>query len=326
MEAARVAASRGHRVRLVERSSGSGGRVRPAAAGAGRNRLVALVDWLDAECRAEGVDIQTGTEIDAADLATWDGEVVLATGSRTGVGGYAVGEGATVLPAADLLTAVAAGQVEQVLPTEQPVVVWDPIGGPIGVSVAELLASQGRSVTYVTPDNIVGTLLSLTGDLAPANARLAQQGVDVVKRATLRAVDASGLTVEDRFTAERRTLTSTVLVDAGPRLADDGLWRESGSCRVRVGDAVAPRTIGEAVLEGRRAALALDGIPATAAHGQDDGATSPELGGLLPAGAGSEPWTTLAGSPSGGTWHRPVSTGTPVAGRGRDARAQGATR
>ena len=326
MEAARVAASRGHRVRLVERSSGTGGMVRPAAAGAGRDRLVALVDWLDAECRAEGVAIETATEIEAAELAGWNGEVILATGSRSGVGGYSVGEGATVVTAADLLAAIDAGNAQQVLPGSQPVVVWDPIGGPIGVSVGELLAASGRSVTYVTPDNIVGTLLSLTGDLAPANARLAQLGVDVVKRATLRSVDGAGVTVEDRFTAQRRTLPPTILVDAGPRLADDRLWRESGSCRVRVGDAVAPRTIGEAVLEGRRAALALDGIPATAAQGHHDGGASPEMGGLLPAGAGAEPWATPTGPPGSATWHRPLSTGTPVAGRGRDARAQGAPR
>jgi hypothetical protein len=46
-----------------------------------------------------------------------------------------------------------------------------------------------------------------------------------------------------------------VVVDCGHRLPDDELWRETGF--PRAGDAVAPRTIYEAVLEGRRAAMSL---------------------------------------------------------------------
>ena len=61
-----------------------------------------------------------------------------------------------------------------------PVVVWDPVGGPVAVSVAELLAGLGRAVTLVCPDFVVATQLSLTGDLAPANSRLLQAGVRAV--------------------------------------------------------------------------------------------------------------------------------------------------
>ena len=43
------------------------------------------------------------------------------------------------------------------------------------------------------------------------------------------------------------------------RLPDEQLWIDSGAVALRAGDAVAPRTIYEAVLEGRRVALALEG-------------------------------------------------------------------
>jgi hypothetical protein len=63
--------------------------------------------------------------------------------------------------------------------------------------------------------------------------------------------------LEHRFTGEPRTLAAAVVVDAGYRLPDDRLWRATGERLPRAGDAVAPRTVYEAVLEGRRAALAL---------------------------------------------------------------------
>ena len=55
---------------------------------------------------------------------------------------------------------------------EGAVAVWDPIGGPIGISVAETLRAHGRDVHLVTPDLIAGNELSRSGDLAPANVRL----------------------------------------------------------------------------------------------------------------------------------------------------------
>jgi hypothetical protein len=136
-----------------------------------------------------------------------------------------------------------------------PVAVWDPIGGPIAISVAELLRSQGREVALVTPDLIPGNELSRTGDLAPANTRLQSAGVTLEKRSLLRRVcDDGTIVVEDRFTGEQRRVAAAVLVDAGYRLPDDALWRATGEHARRAGDCVAPRTVYEATLEGRRAA------------------------------------------------------------------------
>ena len=79
-----------------------------------------------------------------------------------------------------------------------------------------------------------------------------------VKRAVVRQAGVGVVVVEDRFTGERQELKAAVLIDAGPRLPDDRLWEATGHRHARAGDAVAPRTIYEAVLEGRRAALALE--------------------------------------------------------------------
>ena len=255
LECARVASVRGHRVVLCERSNRLGGTFRVAADGAGRAALVALVDWLEGECRRNGVDVRVGAEVTAAELteAVKDGKrVVLCTGSTTGRSSYETDEGALVVSALEVLDGAS-------LP-EGPAVIWDPVGGPIAISVAELLATQGREVTLATPDLIAGNELSRTGDLAPANVRLQATGVKLAKRSILRRVSPSDVEVEDRFTGERSTLKAAVVIDAGYRLPDDRLWRETGERLPRAGDAVAPRSVYEAILEGRRAALAVEAL------------------------------------------------------------------
>jgi 2,4-dienoyl-CoA reductase (NADPH2) len=139
-----------------------------------------------------------------------------------------------------------------------PVAVLDPIGGPIGVSVAETLAGNGHQVHLVTQDHIAGNELARTGDLAPANARLQQAGVIIERRSIPRVVSPGQLELEDRFTGQRRTLAAAAVVDAGFRVPDLVLWEATGC--VRAGDAVAPRTVYEAVLEARRAILALEAV------------------------------------------------------------------
>jgi 2,4-dienoyl-CoA reductase (NADPH2) len=137
-------------------------------------------------------------------------------------------------------------------------VVHDPIGGPIGVSVAETIAASGRPVHLITQDQIAGNELARTGDLAPANARLQQAGVVIERRGLLRAVRKGEVDVEDRFTGQRRTIAADAVVDAGFRLPDQQLWEASGSRLPRAGDAVAPRTVYEAMLEARRSVLAME--------------------------------------------------------------------
>jgi mycofactocin system FadH/OYE family oxidoreductase 1 len=243
LEAARVAAVRGHRVRLLERTERLGGVAAHAGPGS------SLVDWLIAECAVSGVEVQLSTEfVPATTTATQmaSGAVVIqATGGRTGTRYYAIDTEAVVLDIADIRSGAAA------LPDSGTVVVFDPIGGPIGVALATEL---GARAVLITQDNIAGNELSRTGDLAPANVRLAQAGTQIVRRALLRSAMVGHVVVEDRFSAVQTEIECAALVDCGFRLPTDPL----PGVNLRAGDCVAPRTIFEAVLEGRRAALAID--------------------------------------------------------------------
>lgn len=285
LEAARVLAQAGHhQVRILERRPRPGGMVPVAAAASGRGRLAAFTGWLEDECRRLRVDFELGRSAEAADLAGHDGPVILATGSRPAPPAFPVEPGAVVVDAATLLRAVGPGaggkgdgEERLFLPDppfavpEGPALVWDPVGGPVAVSVAETLAATGGQVTLVTPDPVVGTQLSRTGDLAPATVRLERAGVSLIKRAQVVEAAQGTVLVADRYSAERTAVPASLLVDCSARLPDDDLWRRAGPVvTARVGDAVAPRTVLEAVLEGRRAAQGIlsatehDGRGATA--------------------------------------------------------------
>jgi len=247
LECARVAALAGHKVRLYERRRRLGGMVRIAAEGAGRLRLTRLTDWLEAECRRAGVEIVVGWNESPPN----DGVMVRCTGGRPDLPRYHVEEGAIVLRAETILEALGAGRDDD-LPVGA-VALWDPIGGPIAVSLAERLSSR-QPVILITSDLIVGNQLAGTGDLASVNARLAQAGVRLLKRSVLRRVEAGFVAVEDRFDGRETLLDAQALIDCGYRTP---LEESDASGIPMVGDAVAPRSIYEAVLEGRRAALAL---------------------------------------------------------------------
>lgn len=257
LEAARVLAERGHRVRLAERTPTLGGMLATAAAAGGRHRLGVVLDWWRRELARLDVAVWLGHEVSEAELddAVAQGiRVLLATGSVPGPRDYRIAPGAQVVEAADLLALTNGGALDQ-LP-EGRAVVFDPIGGPVGVGVAELVAATGRPTSIVTQDQIAGSQLALTGDLAEANSRLQRAGVRRELRSLLREAGGDHVLLEDRWTGKQRTVDCGFVVHCGHRLPDEVLYLHRPGT-LRVGDCVAPRTVLEAVLEARRAAMAI---------------------------------------------------------------------
>lgn len=242
LEAARVATIGGHRVRVVESGPRLGGRIRTAAGAPALSRLADLADWLESQCRALGAKLEPGHALSTEEAESHEGPVIVCTGSVDRPYEYKVEPDAVVVSADRFLSEPPV--------TPETVAIWDPIGGPIGVAIAEMLAGTA-TVSLIFPDQIPGQNLALSGDLAPANIRLQSAGVRLERRATLRRVTATGAEIEDHFGAGTRTVPAALVIDAGHRLPDETLPG------IRAGDAVAPRTIHEAILDGRRAALAL---------------------------------------------------------------------
>ena len=241
LEAAYTAARRGHSVEVYEQSSNAGGIA--AFAGPGG----AFVHWLYEQCLSLNVKFHFDAHVDGTqDLGV---DVVLqCTGSRIGVPTYSLSDHTAAIDVVDVMNGSSA------LPENGDIILHDPIGGPIAIALAQWL---GPRAILVTQDNIAGNELSRSGDLAPANVRLAQQGARVVKRALVRSVARSGegvsVEVQDRYSGETTVYEAAAFIDCGFRLPTEHISTQFHL----VGDAVAPRTVLEAVLEARRAVFML---------------------------------------------------------------------
>lgn len=252
LEGARVLAAAGWGVTLHERDDALGGALRLVARLPGRGRYAALVDWWRAELDRLGVVVVLGEPAPPDD----DLPTLWATG---GLGREP--------PVPRVPTRSAAAVLAGDDPPPGPVVVLDPAGGATGVGVAELLAARGRDVALVTPDPVVGHELGPSGDLVPAQARLVAAGVRRVVRAVPAGWSDGVLELRDAATGAPSTLPCAAVVDAAHRRPGpvpegaapiDGLL--VAGTRVLAGDVLAPRTVHDAVLDGRRAAARLSAL------------------------------------------------------------------
>ncbi|MCD2112471.1 mycofactocin system FadH/OYE family oxidoreductase 1 [Rhodococcus rhodochrous] len=248
LEAARVAATRGHRVVLVEADERVGGTIAAVSRG-GRPDFAALVEWLEQQCLESGVDIRTGTEVSAADIESAlaaGAEVVQATGGLPRPPSFQVTAPERYATAAEVLSGIR--------PPASRMVVWDPMGGPVARTVVDRLVERGVEVHYATGDPVAGSRLAPMGDLVAFDVRMQRAGVARHLGCRIGSVDADGVVLVDRVSGETAPVADAVLVDCAP-LLPHGVSEQSGSWSI--GDRAAPRTVREAVREGYRVATAL---------------------------------------------------------------------
>ncbi|RLE22157.1 MAG: mycofactocin system FadH/OYE family oxidoreductase 1, partial [Actinobacteria bacterium] len=150
LEAARVATLRGHRVVLVEQRDRVGGVARIA----GPNG--ALVDWYEREHTRLGTDIRLSTQLSQIPVSDLEAQAVIiqCTGSNPGARTYEIGTDPESVEVIDVLD-LREGSVS--LPDTGTIILFDPIGGPIAVALAEEL---GDRAVLITQDNIAGNELA----------------------------------------------------------------------------------------------------------------------------------------------------------------------
>jgi dimethylglycine catabolism A len=257
LEAARGAALRGHHVVVFERRRDLGGRARLAAERRGRQRWRLYVDWLRYEAIAAGAEIRLGTSADVtAVLAEQPDAAILATGSR--LRDVAPPSRTPLLDVDALLEhGLPAGAISRVL-------VIDDEGGFLAPTAAEALVAAGCTVEIATTHLSVGMLIDPTQQPFVLR-RLALDGV--VQSPNLAWVPAESSDVvelRNLYTeeVEHRADVDLVVV-AGRRQSEtslkDALRTEAPELPVTlVGDALAPRTLLDAVAEGARAGAAIE--------------------------------------------------------------------
>ena len=251
LEAARVAALRGHRVTLHEQAEHLGGQLRTWTRLASRRELRRIVEWQQRQLERLQVRIRLGHPVEsAADLDEAE-VVVLAAGARPGpvsVEGAAE-HGVSVCTAHDVLDS-------DPVPAA-PSLVWDRAGGGAAVSAAEHLAVAGCRVVLVTPSMAVADDVDLTNRV-PLYRRLYQHGVTMLPDSEVARVDAKGVVVTNVYTGRETTIPQIermVVCDAAEACDDlaDAL-REEGLRVLTAGDCVSPREVDVAMAEGALAA------------------------------------------------------------------------
>lgn len=274
LEAARVAALRGHEVTLFEAGAKLGGQLLIASRIGWRRDLIGIVDWLQAEIERLGVDIRCNFFAEADDIRAANPDVVIiATGGTPRTPDLSGAEHAT----SSWDAALEPGAFDSAL-------IYDEEGGHAAVSLAQHLAGQGREVTVATNDRVLGR--SLGGSSYPVYlGALADSGAKILTDHRLSEIERRGnrlvaslkhefgkanqqITVdrvivelgtepadqlfhELKAEARNRGVTDVSALTAGtpqPWFADD----QPGLMMFRVGDAVASRDVHAAMLDSLR--------------------------------------------------------------------------
>lgn len=146
LEAARVAAERGHEVVVFEAAADPGGQIRLTARNPRRREMMSIIEWRMAQCVARGVVFHFNTWAEAADVTALDPDVVIiATGGVPNTELFEQkGEQEHVVTTWDIISG-------DVRPAEK-VLVYDESGDHPALQAAEVAAMAGSDVEVMTPD------------------------------------------------------------------------------------------------------------------------------------------------------------------------------
>ena len=262
LEAARVAAERGHRVVLAEASDRLGGQFRLAGLQPRRAQILDLIDWYAGQLDRLGVEIMYNAPMDAGEVISLGADTVItATGSLPTESGFQ-----KALPQVERLAGYdprSVWSVEDVMGNAarlgQCVTVLDEGGNWRGGGTAWHLAEKGHEVTIVTPDPLVGKELQRTAADFPLRQRLAALKVRFVTESAIVEWTGEGSRVLSLLDQTEQFVAADSLVLATVNRAEDTLWRsllERNVDAVNIGDSAAPRLAPFAIHDGRKAGMA----------------------------------------------------------------------
>lgn len=259
MEAARVAALRGHEVVLFEQRPELGGQVNIHARAPMRGEFREATDYLARQVTRLGVDVRLNTEASEADVLDLDADaVIVATGS---VPGRSLGSPFTSAPATD--SGVVLTMWEVLLEQKdvgQRVLVVDEEGHHPAMNVAEFLADKGKSVEVITSMQHVANQLFLNLETPLIMTRLLSKGVTFTPYTVISAVDGGTVTLVGVVGGAARSVEVDTVVAVTGRLPVDSLYlalKGKVPELYRVGDCLAPRYTDQAIHEGHSAGRAV---------------------------------------------------------------------
>jgi 2,4-dienoyl-CoA reductase-like NADH-dependent reductase (Old Yellow Enzyme family)/thioredoxin reductase len=266
LEAARVAAVRGYEVTLLEAQPKLGGALRLAGLAPSRQGFADILEWLERQVYALGVDVRLSSYVSAEEIAELNPDlVIVATGSMPRMDGVQVSNPGEpiegfgqphVISSQDLFTT----------PPSAPehAVVIDDLGHYEAIGAAEYLIRQGASVDFVTRHYAFAPLIETAHMTEPALARLDRGEFTFHPRSRALRITADEVEIGPTYDylganvrAVKRVPADTVVFVSANRSINH-LVEELGRLGIdakAVGDAFSPRFLESATREGRLAAL-----------------------------------------------------------------------
>jgi 2,4-dienoyl-CoA reductase-like NADH-dependent reductase (Old Yellow Enzyme family) len=277
LEAARVAAARGHDVVVFEAAAEPGGQIRLTAKLGRRREIMGIVEWRVAQCLKHGVRFRYNVYAEADDIRAEMPDVVfIATGGLPNL--------AFLESGADLVTTswdILSGAVKPAA----SVLLFDDNGADAGLTIAELIADAGSRLEIATPERTLGPDVGGT-NYPPYFKALARHDVAISLNLRLESVARAGnrlaATLVNPYDRSRRIReVEQVVVEHGTLPLDDlyfalktgsrnrgavdyaalvaGRGQPDGDASggyvlYRIGDAVAARNIHAAIYDALRLA------------------------------------------------------------------------
>jgi len=263
LEAAWVAAARGHDVTLLERRDELGGKIRLAAALPGRGELADVADGRAAECARRGVDVRLGVDATTktvlalephAVIVATDGRATTSTPSKWHPLPVAGSEPAWVIDHEQALIKA----LDDPATLGEQVVILDAVGDIAAIGLGHLLAFAGTQVTAVTP--LPNPILVDNETNSRALPRAARAGMVWRPNTAMVQIGDHIVTLADALTYKMETLEADTVVirTHGEPVADLYFALQGQVPEVkRIGDAVAVRWADRAIFDGHLAARAL---------------------------------------------------------------------
>ncbi|MCU0801149.1 MAG: N-methyl-L-proline N-demethylase HpbA [Rhodobacteraceae bacterium] len=217
VEAARVAAERGHAVTVLEAADQAGGQIRLTALDERRREMAAIIAWRLAQCEKRGVTFHFNTYADAETvLETRPDEVIIATGGLPFT---------SVLVAGNDLVSSAWDVLSGDVKPGTNVLIYDDAGDHAALQAADLLSATGAAVEIVTPDRSFSPEV-MAMNLVPYMRNLQRRNTTFTVTWRLKSVVRDGNQLRATlgsdygdFTRER--LVDQVIVNHGTRPLDD---------------------------------------------------------------------------------------------------------
>ena len=254
LEAARVAAERGHRVTVLEQSDQLGGKTRIAEEVPHHEEVALIRHFLIGEVERLGVTVRTQVEATAELVAAEAPDAVIVAAGATPVGPEIPGDDS--VPVSSSGGAVVAGM----LPGDN-IVILDEDAYHWAAAVIDTVAGQGKTVWVVTRFFEVLRELPMVSRIVMLRS-LDQQGVILRPNAFADRIEGGDVVIKHYLSGrEERIPKVAAVIWVGPQKANDELsaaLAARGMKDVRlVGDAYMPRRLTDAIREGHLAGRAV---------------------------------------------------------------------